>query len=114
MQPANYDITHRQGATYDQIFTLTNGGTPWDLTGYTGKMQLRLSPDNATAAVEFNTTDGSMVLGVGTIRLIRAASVWSALPARTYVHDLELTDGTGKVYPLWQGKWTLDAEITRG
>jgi hypothetical protein len=114
MQPASYDITHRQGATFDKTYTLTNGGTPWNLTTYTGRMQLRLSPDHPTVAVEFSTTDGTMVLGNGTLQLIQPASVWSALAARTYVHDLELTDSNSKVYPIWAGTWTLDAEVTRG
>jgi len=113
MQASKYDIDHRQGQTFDRTYNLTIGGTNWNLTGYTANMHIRSTASSSTLVASFSTSDGSIIVGNGTMQLIRSASYWSSREAKTYVHDLELVSPSGVVYTIWFGKFTLAAEVTR-
>lgn len=113
MQPAEYDIEHRQGQTFDRTYNITIGGSNWNLTGYTANMHIRSTASSTTLVASFSTSDGSIVVGNGTLRLVRSASYWSAIAPKTYVHDIELVAPNGTVSTVWFGKFVLNAEVTR-
>lgn len=91
--PGQYPIRVKQGAHLYRRLTWKAGGLAVNLTGYTGKLQIR---DGAgTLKYEFNTTPGTgigtMTLGSdGTIEFESAAA--SAIAVGEYRYDLRLTD----------------------
>jgi len=114
INPANYDITCPQGATFDRTFTLTVGGTAQNFTGYTGAMQVRESAGAATALLNLTTANGGIALGgtAGTILVTIAGSATAVLDAGSYIYDLELYSGSVTTR-LLQGSFNLTGEVTR-
>ena len=112
----SYDIVADQGATFSRVITWKDSdGVPIDLNGYSARMQLRSQIDSAGAAVfELTTENGRISLGgtAGTITLSAAATATAAVPADTYVYDLELVEGA-TVTRLIQGEFELRGEVTR-
>lgn len=109
-----YPLTIDQGATLDKLITWTSdAGIPYDITGWTAKMQIRDSP-GGTLLQTLTTSDSTIVLGgaAGTIRLVLAAAVTSAWTWRTGVYDLELTNPSAAVTRLLQGPVTVSPEVT--
>lgn len=114
MAAGSYNILIEQGATYDQTFTMTRDGSPVNLTGYTARMQFRVSA--ATSSITFDVaTSGTFTLGgaLGTIRVQISATATSGIVAGTYVYDLEIQSGTGVVTRLLQGQVVVSPEVTR-
>ena len=112
----SYDFVADQGATFSRVITWKDSaGVPVNLLGYTARMQLRSQIDTAGAAVFELTTDNNRItLGgtAGTITLLAAATATAAIPADTYVYDLELVD-SAVVTRLIQGSFELRGEVTR-
>jgi hypothetical protein len=111
-----YNIVADQGATFSRQLTWNDSaGSAVNLTGYTGRMQLRSYVEASGAAVfDFTTENGRITLGgtAGTIILSAAATALGAVEAATYVYDLELVSGS-VVTRLVQGTFELRAEVTR-
>jgi hypothetical protein len=113
INPAIYNITAYQGATYDLSLTWAIGGTAVDLTGYTAAMQVREN-SRATATILSLTSGSGITLGgtAGTIALnVPASTMGSATPGN-YVYDLELNSGS-TVTRLIQGQFAISAEVTK-
>lgn len=116
-------ITIEQGA--DFIWNLTwledDGVTPIDLTGYTGRMQVRADYAESSGSVLMTaeTTGGGgngfMTLGgaTGTIDISVPAANTTSIHSGRYVYDLELVSGSGTVYRLVRGGVNWTAEVTR-
>lgn len=124
MSAGTYDFTVEMGTTLDlKLIYKDSTGTAVPLTGYSADMQVRASKADATILAEFKTTDSTIKLGPadGEIHILASAAVTSAwtfpIPTGTTtpqaVYDLELTDGSGNVKRLIQGKISLDPEVTR-
>ena len=70
-------------SAFKKSWQLLLNRSPWDLTGYIGKLQIRDKPDG-TVLLEFSTTIGNMVLndqGVVEIALtlgVTSVQVWNA------------------------------------
>lgn len=111
-----YDIVADQGATFSRVITWRDAaGSAINLSGYAARMQLRSQIDATGAAVfELTTENGRISLGgtAGTITLSAAATATAAVPADTYVYDLELVEGA-TVTRLVQGQFELRGEVTR-
>jgi hypothetical protein len=115
MPAATYNIIADQGATFSRVITWKSStGTPVDLTGYTAKMQVRVSYTSASAVLTLSTAAGSIVLGgaLGTITITGQASAMT-MDGNNYVYDLELTSGGGAVTRLIMGNFTVRAEVTQ-
>jgi hypothetical protein len=113
INPATYNITAYQGATYDLNLTWAIGGTAVNLTGYTAAMQVRINP--ADSATILSLTNGSgITLGgtAGTIAVAVSANTMGSATPGNYVYDLELNSG-GQVTRLLQGSFAIQAEVTR-
>ena len=115
--PGRYDMTVYQGANFDITLTWETGdpATAVNLTGYTGRMQLRPSVDSPTTTLSLTTSNGRMALGgsAGTIALTISAADTAALSAGYYVYDLELVSPGTVVTRLVEGRVTVSAEVTR-
>jgi hypothetical protein len=113
INPATYNITAYQGASYDLNMTWAIGGTAVNLTGYTAAMQVKENA-SSTASVLSLTNGSGITLGgtAGTIGIsVSATTMGSATPGN-YVYDLELNSG-GQVTRLIQGGFAIQAEVTK-
>jgi hypothetical protein len=113
INPAIYNITAYQGATYSLNMTWAIGGTAVNLTNYTAAMQVRENAQ-ATATILSLTNGSGISLGgtAGTIGIAVSASTMGSAIAGNYVYDLELNSG-GQVTRLIQGAFAIQAEVTR-
>lgn len=118
MTAENVPITVEQGANFilNLIWYANDGVTPIDLTGYTGKFQVRENYSEADgfvlleAATVAGGGNGFMTLGgaLGTIDINCPAANTTSIPSGRYVYDIELTSGSGTIYRLVRGavNWT--------
>lgn len=115
--PGRYDFTIYQGANFDTTLTWKTGtpATAVNLSGYTGRMQVRESVASTAVALELTTSNGRMTLGgaAGTIALAITAADTTTLTPGFYVFDVELVSGGGVVTRLLEGRVTVSAEVTR-
>ena len=109
------DIVIEQGADFErQLVWQQADGTPYDLTGYTARMQARETKLSDTVLLSITVGAGLTLGGVaGTIDIELTAAQTQALEFTTGFWDLELVSGTGKVYRLVEGVVTLSQEVTR-
>lgn len=115
MSAGAYNFVIEQGATFDRLFTYKADGTnPTNLTGYTARMQIRVTHD-APVAILSLTSPTNITLGgaAGTLRVVITDEVTAALAAGSYVYDLEIEDAAGAVTRLLKGEVEVDPEVTR-
>lgn len=116
MSAGKHDIYIEQGATWQMLVTWqTPDQTPIDVTGFKGRMHIRLNANSCTIEADLTTENGKIVLGgtAGTVQLVLTAAQTSELTLVNGVYDLELESPTGVVTRLLQGNVTVDREITR-
>lgn len=104
-----------QGATFSrQVLWKDSLGVPINLTGFTGRMQLRKSYNSLTYIISLTTENGGITLGgvLGTIDILMTASQTAAITAGNYLYDLELVNGS-TVYRLLSGSIEVTAEVTK-
>ena len=112
--PGVYNLTVYAGADFDQTFTITQGGTALNLTGYSASMQVREAAD-ATATLLSLTSGTGITLGgtAGTVAVVITSAQSSALSAGSYAYDLELVSGSSIVTRLLQGGFSVSGNVTR-
>lgn len=127
------DHTIEQGATWLWAFRLrvvneadpTVPGTPYDLTGWTVRMQIRRKQQEA-ALVSATTTNGKFTLGKdpeneaatpdptnGWVFLELTDEDTDLLAVKTCVYDVEVETPAGRVYRLFKGTITVDPNVTQ-
>lgn len=115
MAAGKYNIIIEQGATFRLPLTWkSSDGAPYDLTGYTARMQVRQYKEAGTALVNLTTENGGIALGgiAGTVVVTISATTTATLPACEGVYDLELINGS-TITRLLEGKATISREVTR-
>jgi hypothetical protein len=113
-QPASYDLVMYQGASWDYTFTWEINNVVVNLTSFTARMQVRLSYSSTDIVLGLTSGSGITLGGaLGTIRLAVNAVTTAAIPASSYVYDLELVGSTGEVTRLVEGKFLVTPEVTR-
>jgi hypothetical protein len=100
-----------QGTDFSSVIVVSDDtGSPRDLTGYTGRAQLRQSYNsqkNTAFEVNINNPeDGEIVLSLSN-------SVTSNIKYGRYVYDVEIQSNTNVVERIVQGVVILDPEVTR-
>lgn len=111
LTPQTLDLTLQQGSTVTLSFQLADAtGTPVDLTGKTFRSMARTSYSAASASINFTSAITSASLGQ--FQLSLTATEFAAVPAGTYVYDIEMVDGT-TVTPITKGTLTVSPEATR-
>lgn len=107
------ELTIYQGATWNSQFQWFNDdATPIDLTGYTGRMQLRRVITDASPAFELTTANGRMTLDAqGRVNVTISATDTATLSGE-YVFDCEVISGA-VVTRLVRGTITVISEVTR-
>jgi hypothetical protein len=128
MAAGRYSFVVEQGSTFNiELQYKDSNGNPVNLTGYSGKMQIRsnyadnnpttyvtlsssLNPDGT--GLNFAGSSGINPPTSGTIGVIISAATSSALTFATAKYDLELTSGS-IVTRLIEGDVQLSKEVTR-
>ena len=103
------NITIPQGADFTETFVSTESdGSSSNLTGYTGKAQIKKHPD-ATSSNSFSV---SITAATGEVAIAMTSGVTSGLTAGRYLYDVLLTSSSGSVSRLTQGMALVTAGIT--
>ena len=127
MAAGKYNIVIEQGATYDvTVEYKDSNNNPIDLTGYSGRMQIRptigstttylclsssLNPDGT--GLNFSGSNGATPPTSGSIRIYISAVTSSLLTFDQGVYDLEIASGS-YVSRILQGNVKLSKEVTTG
>lgn len=115
INPGTYNIIAYQGANWDRTFTITQGGTALNLTGYTSAMQVREAADSTATLLSLSTGGSGITLGgtAGTVAVVITSTQSAAIPAGSYAYDLEITSSGNEVTRLIQGAFTVSGNVTR-
>jgi hypothetical protein len=127
MSAGKYNFTIEQGATYTvEIQYKDSNNDPIDLTGYSGRMQIRPAIGSTTTYLCLSSSLQSDGTGLnfsgsaginppisGTIGIYISAASSSALTFNQGVYDLEIASGSF-VARLLQGNVQLSKEVTTG
>jgi hypothetical protein len=127
MSAGKYNFTIEQGATYTvEIQYKDANNNPINLTGYSGRMQIRPSAGSNTSylclssslqsdgtGLNFSGSAGINPPASGTIGIYISAATSSALTFNEGVYDLEIASGSF-VARLLQGNVQLSKEVTTG
>jgi hypothetical protein len=129
MAAGKYSFIIEQGATLTfELQYKDSTGTPIDLTGYHGRMQIRPTVDSSTVifqltdtrdadgtGLNFNGSNGTTPTASGSIGVYVSAYSSSLLNFGQAVYDLEIFSGS--IYPvvtrLLEGQVKLSKEVTR-
>jgi len=112
MSAGKHNIIIDQGADFSEQFTLSEDGTPTDLTGYSARAQLRQKKSSTSVAETFICviTDAAG----GSLNMAMMNSSTKNLTAGRYYYDLELYSASDvSVIRLLEGAATITAEVTR-
>ena len=113
MTAGNYNIVAEQGATFTFAFTIDTDGTPWNLTGYKARMQVRPFVESTTKIFDLDETDGIALGGVlGTVTVTRNATQMTNAKTGRHVYDLELESSGGIVTKILEGRFVIIPEVT--
>ena len=100
-----------QGTDYSTVVNVTDDdGTPIDLTGYTGRGQIRKHYTSSNS-VSFAVSISSPANGQVTIAL--TATQTSAIASGRYVYDVEVKSSANVVSRIVEGIVTITPEVTR-
>ena len=116
-----YNIFCEQGTTFSRTFELqypdnvdTSIYYPYDLSGYTARMQVRRTIDSPNVLIELTTENDGIEIDTanGKITVFMSAEQTAGLTS-SGVYDLEMVDNGGGVSRVVQGSFTLSFEVTR-
>jgi hypothetical protein len=106
---ANNGEDCQQGATFEREIVLRDDDNVIiPLTGYTGQMQIRASPSATTIAAT-----ATVAIAADTITISLTAAETALIPAWNYYYDLELSNGSGGIDRLLEGRFEVTPEVTR-
>jgi hypothetical protein len=107
-------------------FTVTNGaqGTyisgglataPYNITGFTARMQLRSLPSDTTYVLNLTTENGGIAIdGPNGVIAVHATNTQTeAIDEGPYFYDLEIESNSNVVTRVAQGQAIVSAEVTR-
>ena len=120
-------MTCQQGSTFSRtieieqpdLATDPTGETfmPFDLSGYTARMQVRRTIDSPNFILELTTGNGGLTINpiTGDVNklLIFAAANVTASVSTSGVYDIEIISAENSVSRVLQGVFNLSPEVTR-
>ena len=112
MSAANHDMVIDQGTSFTLDVTINEGGAAKNLTGYSGRAQMRTTKTASAVAGSFTCTIPTPSNGI--VKMQLSPSTSSAMAAGSYFYDLEIhTSGDAIVKRILEGKVNLTQEVTR-
>jgi len=99
-----------QGTDFETSLLLEDdNGIAIDLTGYTGRSQIRRHYTSINATASFTVA----VANTGTITLTMNSATSANVTAGRYVYDVELISPSSKVSRVFEGQIKITPEVTR-
>ena len=113
MPASKINIQAERNATFEKAFIWKNSkGRPFNLTGYTAKMQIRATASASSPVLfEFSTENGRIVIVPASGRIELKADL-SGTTFESGVYDLVLTTADGRKIRLIEGKFSVIAGVT--
>lgn len=115
MRPGKYNFICPQGSTFSKQISYLINSQPVDLTGYTGRMQVREKHSSPNPVVDLTVENGGISIGEcqGSISIYIDAEETEGLVPKAYVYDLELRSSEDFVIRLIEGQFNVTPEVTR-
>jgi len=116
MPATHLDILIEQGITFERNIQIRNkDGTAKDLTGYSGRMQIRPTEASATVLLDANTANGMITINSpgGIVTITVGADITTPLAFTTAYYDVEIFSSTTNVIRILKGSASLSLEVTR-
>lgn len=119
MSSTIYNPIIEQGADWEVQFVVKSAqtGAAMDLTGFTGKLQVRVTADNSTALASITTTSSADgVINVGAAGLLKwriTGAKTKLFPAGQVVYDIKLVAPDLSVMQPVKGIMTVAAGVTK-
>jgi len=105
-------IEVEKGATFVLALRLSDASGPMDLTGYSGRMQIRETMTSPDAALDITDADFTFD-STGHIRIEVDDARTTALTITSGVYDLEIVSPDSFVTRLLEGKVKVSPNVTR-
>jgi len=103
------NITINQGFDFSKTFvSRESDGSASNLTGFTGKAQIKKHPDTSTSK-SFSIT---ITAATGQVAIAMTSGVTSGITPGRYLYDVKLTSSAGAVSRLTRGTALVVAGIT--
>lgn len=115
-EPLNLDLKIRKGTTFSQEFVWEDSTrTPYNLTGYSARAQIRQTIDNQTVLLELNSSSGTILLGTtgGNFEITIPASTTSQITWNNAVYDFQMISPDDVVITLLAGIVVVTSGVTR-
>jgi len=117
MTATRHNIQFRVGSKFEFSVEVRNrDGSIKDLTGYSGRMQVRKTADDVTKLVDATTANGMVTINApgGVVTVTVGADVTAAYTWNTGVYDLEVfTVAPAEVIAVAEGFAALLPNVTR-
>ena len=108
--PATYNLSIYAGDTYEFVVVPKNSdGSSFSLVGYTAEMNIATSRGSITKTAVQAVVDS--VLNIITCTILPGVS-GSLSPTITYVYDVQVTNGSTKIYTLLTGSVSVTEDIS--
>jgi len=110
---AELNIKHKRGDTFKREFTIVTGGVPFELTGYTVRMQVKRAGARGEPLLNISTDDHISIIGDDDeIINIDVPDNLMRFIAGVHTYDLQVTSGGGEVTTWLQGDFELTQDVT--
>lgn len=108
--PATYNLSIYAGDTYEFVVVPKNSdGSSFSLVGYTAEMNIAPSRGSTTKTAVQAVVDS--VLNIITCTILPGVS-GSLSSTTTYVYDVQVTNGSTKIYTLLTGSVSVTEDIS--
>jgi hypothetical protein len=116
----SYRLFIKQGETYNERFQWCHeDSTPYDITGYTCRGQIRNGAQNQGVLINIAITIIDALSGIFDVDIMSSDS--KTIPAtgsnyseiEIYAYDIEFTSPGGEVYRVLQGVVEISPEVTK-
>lgn len=126
MRAGSHNFVCEQGSTFKRTIEIEQpdliadptGETfvPYDLTGFTARMQVRRTIDSSAFLLSLTTENGTLEINPGASTNVIAINVSASVTASlntSGLYDLEIQNEQGEVSRVLQGNFTVIPEVTR-
>ena len=108
--PATYNLSLYAGDTYEFVVVPRNSdASSFSLVGYTAVMNIATSRGSTTKTSVQAIVDP--VLNIVTCTILPGVS-GALLPSTTYVYDVQITNGSTKIYTLLTGSVSVTEDVS--
>lgn len=110
--PATFNISLYSGDTYEFVISPKNSdGTDFDLSTFSSEMTIATSRGSSPS---FSTTAQTVIsTTLNTVTCTILPGVNNSLDAgKTYVYDVEISNGSDRVYTLLTGNITITEDVS--